>query len=180
MARMRFALVHEVEEDLCENTTQRPTSPEVYPAESGRLWEFRHTGIRGELRATQTGAYSVIGGVGGHCHERPAVKASAIMRKRSYNSLTSTLQKPQSSIAFHARMRSGAIVTQSTNSLNGIAPSRDYRSARLWSSDTECIWNPGSSRLVQSASVSVRYAALLTKRPAAGFSARIRPRVDGR
>jgi len=55
-------------------------------------------------------------------------------------------------------MRNGAIVTLSTNSSNGTAPSRDYRSARLWWSDTECIWNRGIWRLAPSTSVSVRCA----------------------
>ena len=57
-------------------------------------------------------------------------------------------------------MRSVAIVTQLTNSLTGIAPSRDYRSARPWWSDTECIWNRGTSRQEQSTSASVRLRRL--------------------
>jgi len=68
-------------------------------------------------------------------------------------------------------MRSVAIVTQSTNSLTGIAPSRDYRSARPWWSDTECTWNRGTSRQEQSTSASVRCAALRTKQRTAAFSA---------
>lgn len=85
------------------------------------------------------------------------------------------IAKAASSIAFHAPMHNVAIVTQSTNLSNGTAPNRDYRSASLWSSDTECIWNRGIWRLAPSTSVSVRCAALRTKRPTAGFSAQTWP-----
>jgi integrase len=45
-----------------------------------------------------------------------------------------------------------AIGMQSMNSLTGIARSCDYRSARQWWSDTECIRNHGDSRQAQSTS----------------------------
>jgi integrase len=62
---------------------------------------------------------------------------------------------------------------QSKNSLNGIAPSRDYRSARPWWSDIEYTWNRGTSHEEQSTSALVQCAALHTKQPTAAYSARI-------
>jgi hypothetical protein len=74
------------------------------------------------------------------------------MPKLSFDCRISTLRRPQSSTAFPALMRSVAIVTQLRNLLMGTAPNSDYRSARSWWSDTECTWNRGTSRPVQSTS----------------------------
>lgn len=71
---------------------------------------------------------------GERLHHRDAERddVSVPMPKRSCHGPISTLRRPQSSTAFPAPTRRGAIVTQPTNSLTGIVPSRDYRSARLW------------------------------------------------
>jgi len=90
---------------------------------------------------------------------KPHRKESAAMRKRSCDCLISKLPKPQSLTAFRAPMPNAAIVTQSTNSLTGIARSRDYRSARPWWSDTECIWNRDTSPQEPLTSASERCAA---------------------
>ncbi len=101
-------------------------------------------------------------------------KESGTSRKRSYGCLTSTLRKLQSLTTFLAPTRSGAIGTRSRNSLTGIALSRACHSARLWWSDTRCIWNRDISRPVQSMSALELCVASRTNLPTAGFGARIR------
>jgi hypothetical protein len=95
------------------------------------------------------------------------------MRKRSSVCRILRLRRPRSSTAFRAPMPSVGIAMQSTNSLSGTAPSRDYRSAGPFLSGTECTWSRGTSPQALLTSASTRCVALHTKPRTASFSAQI-------
>jgi hypothetical protein len=56
-------------------------------------------------------------------------------------------------------MLSADTATRLTNSWSGIVPSHGYCSAKPWSSDTECTWNPAISLPVRATFVLERYAS---------------------